>query len=278
MADSVQIIGVDFTSRPTRSKPITVAIGSMNPAGALLLTDVERCADLVSFRSLLVSLPPWIGGFDFPFALPRTFVAEQGWPVRGKHAWQKIADIACAETRAELVVRCRAYCDARPAGQKFAHRAVDRLAGSSPSMKWVNPPVLYMFYAGLPVLRSLECQFPGLTEGGQEGRVALEAYPGFLARRVTTASYKSDDRKKQTPAREAARIEIVNTLLRPDNPVGIKLEADLKLRQQLVEDASGDTLDAAICALQAAWGLARRNQNYGIPLDIDPIEGWIISV
>ncbi|MBC7622734.1 MAG: DUF429 domain-containing protein [Aeromicrobium sp.] len=278
MADSIKIIGVDFTSRPTRSKPITLAMGSMNDAGALLLADVECCVGLPAFHTLLDSLPPWIGGFDFPFGLPRAFVAEQGWPVRGKHAWRQIAAIACAETRAELVVRCRAYCDARPAGQKFAHRAVDRLAGSSPSMKWVNPPVLFMFHAGLPVLRSLDCQFPGLTEGGHVGRVALEAYPGFLARRITTASYKSDDRTKQTSAREAARVEIVNTLLQANNPLGIKLEVDRSLRRRLVEDPTGDTLDAAICALQAAWGLAQRQQNFGLPPHVDPIEGWIISV
>ncbi len=256
--------------------------------GSLAIEAVEACADLPSFRALLEGLPPWTGGFDFPFALPRAFVAEQGWPVRGKRAWQKIADIACAESRAELVVRCRAYCDARPAGQKFAHRAVDRLAGSSPSMKWVNPPVLYMFHAGLPVLRSLDCQFPGLSETGfndkgfnEKGlasRVALEAYPGYVARLITTASYKSDDRAKQTPAREAARIEIVSALRRRTNPLGIPLRMRRALQQRMVDDASGDTLDAAICALQAAWGVQRRAQNYGLPEGVDPIEGWIVGV
>ena len=37
-------------------------------------------------------------------------------------------------------------------GHKFAHRATDRWAGSSPSMKWVNPPVAYMLHAGVPLL------------------------------------------------------------------------------------------------------------------------------
>jgi len=278
MSDFTQIVGVDFTSRPTRSKPVTVALGKVDELGGLTVSTVETCADLPSLQSLLGALGPWVGGFDFPFALPRAFVAEQGWPVRGKRAWQKIAEIACAETRAALVARCRAYCDARPAGQKFAHRAVDRPAGSSPSMKWVNPPVLYMFHAGLPVLRSLNCLFPGLSNEGLASRVALEAYPGYVARLITKASYKSDDRAKQTPARATARAEIVSVLCSRSNPLDIQLKASPALQQRLVEDASGDTLDAAICALQAAWGFQRRQHNYGLPKGRDAIEGWIVSV
>ncbi|MDD4887517.1 MAG: DUF429 domain-containing protein, partial [Thiomonas sp.] len=43
-------------------------------------------------------------------------------------------------------------------------------------------------------------------------------------------------------------------------------------------DASGDSLDAALCLLQAAWASARRTQNWGLPPQIDPVEGWIVSV
>ena len=43
----------------------------------------------------------------------------------------------------------------------------------------------------------------------------------------------------------------------------------------LVEDPSGDELDALLCATQAAWAWAKRNQNFGLPADSDPLEGWI---
>jgi hypothetical protein len=282
MQNSVHIIGVDFTSRPTRVKPITVAVGELSDGATgdkptLTVASVLTCADTVSFTATLESLTPWVGGFDFPFGLPREFVKEQGWPTTGKHAWRKIAEIACAESRAALVERCRAFCDARPAGSKFAHRKVDRLAGSSPSMKWVNPPVLYMFHAGLPVLLALDCTFPGLSDGNG-ARTAFEAYPGYVARSITKASYKSDDRAKQTSARMEARREIVAALKSGKNALGMRLKVGRALREQMLEDASGDSLDAVICAMQAAWGLARRETGFGLPLAIDPIEGWILGV
>ncbi len=282
MPDSVHIIGVDFTSRPTRVKPITVAVGALGldttvDTRVLSIESVLTCADTASFTAALESLTPWVGGFDFPFGLPREFVEEQGWPVRGRHAWRKIAQIACAESRAALVERCRAFCDARPTGSKFAHRKVDRLAGSSPSMKWVNPPVLYMYHAGLPVLLALDCEFPGLSQGNA-ARTAFEAYPGYVARSITTASYKSDDRAKQTPERLAARRQIVAALVSGKNVLGLRLKVGRAIRDRMLNDASGDTLDAVICAMQAGWGCTRHETGFGLPPTIDPIEGWILGV
>ena len=47
----------------------------------------------------------------------------------------------------------------------------------------------------------------------------------------------------------------------------------------LIDDASGDALDAVLCLLQAAWALQQQRQghgNWGLP-DFDPLEGWIVS-
>jgi hypothetical protein len=46
----------------------------------------------------------------------------------------------------------------------------------------------------------------------------------------------------------------------------------------LVGDATGDRLDAALCAMQAAWAWRRRDDNYGLPAHVDPLEGWIAMV
>jgi hypothetical protein len=46
-----------------------------------------------------------------------------------------------------------------------------------------------------------------------------------------------------------------------------------------VQDASGDSLDAVLCLLQAAWALAQHQSGrgqYGLP-DCDPLEGWIVT-
>ena len=44
----------------------------------------------------------------------------------------------------------------------------------------------------------------------------------------------------------------------------------------LAADASGDELDAVLCLVQAAWAAARE-PGYGLPAQIDPLEGWIVS-
>ena len=65
-------------------------------------------------------------------------------------------------------------------------------------MKWVNPPVAYMLHAAVPLLLEAGVHIPGLHEGDPQ-RVALEAYPGLLARElIGRRSYKSDDKAKQT--------------------------------------------------------------------------------
>src|SRR5205085_8867966 len=94
-----------------------------------------------------------------------------------------------------------AYTAARPVGAKFAHRRFDKLAGSSPSMKWVNPPVAYMLHAAVPLLLQAGVDLPGLHAGDPQ-RVALEAYPGLLARElIGRPSYKRDAEAKQPPDR-----------------------------------------------------------------------------
>jgi hypothetical protein len=48
----------------------------------------------------------------------------------------------------------------------------------------------------------------------------------------------------------------------------------------LIDDASGDSLDAALCMVQAAWGQAQHvagHPLYGLPPQMDPLEGWIVS-
>jgi hypothetical protein len=150
----------------------------------------------------------WVGGFDLPFGLPRELVQHLGWPQQ----WAACMDHYAALSRPVIRDTFAAFCDARPAGGKFAHRATDRPAGSSPSMKWVNPPVAYMLHAGVPLLRAAGVHLPGLHDGDPQ-RVALEAYPGLLARQVLGArSYKSDDRARQTPERLIARKDLITAL------------------------------------------------------------------
>ncbi|MFN9807713.1 MAG: DUF429 domain-containing protein, partial [Betaproteobacteria bacterium] len=49
------------------------------------------------------------------------------------------------------------------------------------------------------------------------------------------------------------------------------------LAQAAVDDASGDTLDAALCALAAAVAVRAGPPRYGLP-PFDPVEGWIAAL
>jgi predicted RNase H-like nuclease len=113
---------------------------------------------------------------------------------------------------------------------------------------------------------------------GHPQRVAFEAYPGFAARQIVKGSYKNDARAKQTPQRMHARKTIVAALVSSDNPFGFALSASPRTLSSLVRDATGDRLDAVLCALQAAWAWQRRADNYGLPSRIDSLEGWIVMV
>lgn len=264
------IAGVDFTSRPRRAKPITVALGRV-AQGVVHLERIDAQADFDAFARWLCTPGPWLAVFDLPFGLPRELVVALGWPTRWPALVQHFGSLTRAEIRAAFI----AFCDARPKGGKFAHRATDIPAGSSPSMKWVNPPVAYMLHSGVPLLLDAGVHLPRLHAGDEE-RVALEGYPGLLARElVGRRSYKSDERRKQTGDRLMARKDIVEALERGRTRLGLRLKLSPTLRERLIEDASGDALDAVLCLMQAGWASAQ--PAFGLPDEVDPLEGWIVT-
>ncbi len=264
------LAGIDFTSRPTRRKPITVAIGQSDGA-SVRLARLDRHVSFESFAAWLRTPGPWLGAFDFPFGLPRELVETLAWP----REWAALMSHYAALSREQIRATFAAFCDARPVGAKFAHRACDVPAGSSPSMKWVNPPVAYMLHAGVPLLIAAGVHMPALHEGDAT-RVALEAYPGLLARELIGArSYKSDAVAKQTAERLIARKDLIEALEQGRTRLGLRLRLTHAQRDALAADASGDELDAVLCLVQAAW--AAREPGYGLPAQIDPLEGWIVS-
>lgn len=274
------LLGCDFTSAPSRRKPITLAVGRLD-RGRVLLQRVETFASLDAWAARLVQDEgtPWVAGFDLPFGLPRELVTTLGWPSDWLACVRHFESLSREQVRAAFA----GFCNARPVGGKFAHRATDGPAGSSPSMKWVNPPVAFMLHAGVPRLIDAGVELPGLHRGDAQ-RVGLEAYPGLLARSVLErASYKSDDKAKQTPDRLIARKTLVNALEGGQVPllqaVGLRLKLSHAQRDALADDPSGDTLDAVLCLLQAAWALRQHeagHPRWGLP-EFDPLEGWIVS-
>jgi len=270
LSAGAEVAGVDFTSRPTRRKPITVAHGRLQH-GVVRLERIDEHVAFDAFARWLRAPGRWVAAIDMPFGLPRELVLALGWPTE----WLPLMRHYATLGRDEIRARFAAFCAARPAGSKFAHRACDGPAGSSPSMKWVNPPVAYMLHAGVPLLIDAGVHLPGL-HGGDPQRVALEGYPGLLARELIGARpYKSDDLARQTPERLIARKDLLEALEQGRSRLGLRLRASHAQRDGLVADASGDRLDAVLCLLQAAW--ATGQPGHGMPAQVDPLEGWITS-
>jgi len=258
-----------------------MALGALQ-RGRLQLSKLERLPSLDAFADWLRQPGDWLGAFDFPFGLPRELVQHLGWPLDWAACMRHYAALSRDEIRASFA----AFCAARPTGGKFAHRATDLPAGSSPSMKWVNPPVAFMLHAGVPRLLAAGVHLPGLHAGdpqdvnvaGDPRRVALEGYPGLLAREVLgTRSYKSDERAKQTTERLIARKDLLTALEHGQTRLGLCLKLSHAQRDALVDDARGDALDAVLCLLQAAWAQQQGAPRYGLPANMDPLEGWIVS-
>jgi len=270
-ADHMTLLGVDFTSAPGRRKPITAARGR-RIGDVVRLERVDELPSFAAFEALLAEPGPWLGAFDFPFGLPRAFVDSLGLG----------ADIAAVV--AALRQRCadrmafRALVDtwgnARPAGQRLVHRAAD---GAMPGISSSSPlqtryvPVGFMFFEGMPRLLESGVHLPRLREGDRQ-RVALEAYPGLLAfELIGRRSYKNGDDAQRLIARK----DLVDALEQGRSRLGVRLKLGHALREALVDDASGDRLDAAMCLVQAAW--ASVQPDHGLPPGVDPVEGWIAS-
>ena len=266
----MRIYGVDFTCAPRRAKPITVAAAILKK-NRLTLQAIEGLQSFSEFEAMLARPGPWVGGFDLPFSLPRELVRDLGWPSE----WPALVAHCAALSRPQLRRTFDDYRATRPVGKKYAHRATDLPAGSSSPMKLVNPPVALMFHEGAPRLLASGIHLPGLLDGDRE-RVALEAYPGLLVRKQLgiRESYKSDTKAEHTPARRAARRRIVDHL-KTGKPLGIRLAIESKLERAMVAEGAADLLDAAICAVQAAWAATRAD--YGLPADAPAGEGWIVS-
>ena len=78
------------------------------------------------------------------------------------------------------------------------------------------------------------------------------------------------------PDRLITRKDMVERLEQGRTRLGLRLKLGHALRESLVDDASGDRLDAVLCLLQAAWCALQPAQ--GLPAEVDTVEGWIATM
>jgi hypothetical protein len=270
MQASIALLGVDFTSAPSRRKPITVARGTLT-GSRLALQRIDALDSLADFEALLEEPGPWVGGFDFPFGLPREFVDSLAL---GDDATSLMARLRerCA-TRMDFRVLVDTWGNGRPAGQRLVHRRTDLAGGvaSTSPLQTRYVPVGFMYYEGMARLLRSGVHLPALRDGDRH-RVALEAYPRRLAGAlIGRRSYKNGD----DAARLIARKELLTALELGQTPGGLRVAVSAAQHDEIAADGQGDLIDALLCLVQAAH--ASIAPGHGLPDRVDPVEGWIIG-
>jgi len=255
----MRILGVDFTSRPSRKKPIT-ACWATRSGSVLRVDSLVELPDWDSFEALLQTPGPWVGGFDLPLGQPAAFLDSLGWT--GSYV-----DVVTAVSRlslSEWVETCRAYHG--PNGERELRRRTDVAARATSPMKCFFTPVARMFQAGAPRLVAAGLSMPMHGVVGDH-RIAYEVYPALVAQALAgTRSYKTDIPAKVRPEHRPVRERLVAALGEPN----IYRVTVVGLPPDLVEDAGADRLDAVLAALAAASGAP-------FPAGVDVREGWIID-
>ncbi|HEX2098024.1 MAG TPA: DUF429 domain-containing protein [Rubrobacteraceae bacterium] len=270
----MRIYGLDFTSAPNKRKPLVI-VGCQLEGSVLHVESTEEMMSFEEFEKFLEGSGTWVCGMDFPFGQPRTLIEALGWP----KSWEGYVGKVSGISREEFEDAIKSDMARRPAGSKYRYRLTDRRSGSSSAMMLFRVPVGKMFYRGAPrLLRSTISVEP--CRPTESSRVAVEAYPAVVARRfLGKTSYKSDERKKQTFARRAAREQLVTGLgsdaLR--EAYGFIIEMNSSWRERFVGEPTADALDSLLCAVQAAWAYNKRNEGWGVPEECDRDEGWILD-
>lgn len=263
----MQIIGIDFTSSPSRRKPIT-ALHCVLESNTLIAGRLEEWPNFSAFETALRRPGPWVAGIDFPFGQSRRFVETIGWPL----SWASyVAHVATFDRPGFRDILTR-YKESRLAGDKEHRRATDKTAGSISPQKLYGVPVGLMFFEGAPRLLKSGVTIPHVHQG-DPSRIVVEAYPGIVARTlIDRQSYKNDAKRKQTREQLDARLSLFQQLTKEaDARYGFNIEAPLNL----CKDPGADHLDALLCAVQAAWAWSQRENGFGKPDNLDPLEGWI---
>ena len=264
----MRVYGIDFTSSPSYKKPITCLECTLE-GDALIAGEMRAWAEFKHFEAALREPGPWITGIDFPFGQARRFIETIGWP----QSWQGYVQHAASLGKAGYEDALESYAKARPDGGKHHFRICDKRANSQSPQKLHFVPVAKMFFQGAPRLIEAGVTIPGLQIGDPR-RIVVEAYPGVLARYlIGNKPYKGETRKHQSAAKNEARRAILQSIEAGELKVhyGLSVTAPTSL----ASDPTGDTLDALLCAIQAAWAYTKRDQNYGMPAGTDPLEGWI---
>jgi len=266
----VKICGIDFTSVPTNRKPITLAEGKL--CGRVLQIDrVRLLPNMNDFSLFLRESSPWVAAVDFPFGQPRKLIEDLRWPLTWQGYVKHVKQMGSEIFKQQL----SGYVD-KETGRQLLRRKVDTLAKSISPMKLEYTPVGKMFFTGAHLLVTSPCAIVPFRRRRPNMGVVVEGYPKLVAKAAGVVKYKDGPINEQID-RKRARDRLIKWLLgsEPETSYGFCISLNSSVVKECKGDSKGDRLDAVLCAVQAAWAYIQRNQNYGIPLDCDRLEGWI---
>ncbi|MEW5754755.1 MAG: DUF429 domain-containing protein [Pseudomonadota bacterium] len=263
----MRIIGVDFTSRPGKSKPIACACCELR-ARSLHLSALTTVNDFVAFETLLDSPGPWLMAVDAPLSLPREFVRAMRWGER----WQDYVARATHMERSEFRDCVQRFKQHRPSGQKDLKRLIDQRAGAVSPLNVTRPPVGLMFYELTKRLLPRPISVIPVRTKSQHTRSVLEAYPALVARQWLGREAYKDGRAEQLRPRRKLRAQLLHTMMSPAAAkyYGLEISIEEKFIAAMITDTQGDLLDAMLCAIQGAW--AWQHLSGAFPR---VCEGWI---
>lgn len=272
----MKIFGIDFTSAPSVGKPLTCAACVLND-GALVLETLVEWPAFHHLEAFLCSDGPWLAAIDFPFGLPAEFIVQVGW----SPGWADYASTLSAfANKPEYRAFLSRHKQGQPPGRKDLRRPIDKLVRSVSPLNVVRPPVGLMLFEGLPRLWLSNADIVPCRRRPTENRTIVEAYPALVARRWGLGKPYKEGTRTDAAARREARTRLLDALLgqqaREYYGFGVSIPTPL-LREQLGGDGLGDLLDAFMAAIQGAWSWTRRGENFGIPIDCDANEGWIVD-
>lgn len=276
--------GVDFTSRPSRRKPIIIAEGVLTGGPSDRVLEIRGLRRIETLDGFALAMQEHAGAHkqsvtsvDMPLGMARSAVKWLKWGPSAAKFQKKVRGLSRAEFRGAMK-RC-----AKALGGE-QHRACDRgdtngkawSAGSISAMHTDFPAVGFMLLEGLPRILDADVSVLPVRPTRSE-RVVIEGYAGLVARwLIGNESYKSG-RPASRAARLAARRRMVMALSseRLRERYGFTVSLTAGEAAACMDDAEGDTLDAVLMCVQAAW--ASRQEGFGVPPGVDELEGWIVD-
>lgn len=270
----MKIFGLDFTSAPSPKKPISSAMCFLHDHRLQLQASLQL-SSFAEFEELLCSPGPWLAALDFPFGQPRKLLSDLAWP----QTWEGYMQVVATMGKEKFEETLTRYREGRSKGDKQHLRATDRRARACSPMMLHRVPVGKMFFQGATRLSASDVSVLPCRPTGAS-RIVIEGYPALVARRFAgKCSYKSDECSKQTAERETVRKHMLSALRSQEllNSYGLTLELSDSMAATIIQDPKGDSLDALLCAVQAAWAYTQRDNGYGIAPDCDKDEGCIVD-